>query len=414
MYDPRRKMSTKNANQVITLLHLKNAFMDVNTTKVLQFCGANIVEINKDHLVLYCGSNKYVLYKSGESSKCLDIKNLNGTYTISSYDILMSNYDLSEGKTINDLYKEILDTDSGIINEALSKIKEESQKEVLNSFFGIKKIIKSGSGISDLVEGNLFKSIEKEYYGIQLYDVNGKNRVDCVRFNKSNEVRYTVKNPRGFIIYKSENILLKKRMRIIFDPKNLITSKISEIADEPYVFINDHVTVLELDELFTKLVGSDKSILKEITLLIVLDKSGVGMMAYMTFIHYLLNVWVDYVHFNLDREKNHINTSISWKVGEGVTKKVRMGLSIGLKSAVHRKVFDTYYEKLLIGSKYSENIDLLLNKTHGIVKNTAYVNKKKDIVNYRITKNALTLLCYGVYMFGLFELENVIIKNKLS
>lgn len=407
-------MSKTNTSHIITLLHLKNAFMDISITKVLKFCGALVVGIKKDHLLLNCGTNRYVLYKNGETSKCIDVKNLKGNYTISPYDVLMFNYDLSEGKSISELYKEVLDTDGKSIERALTEIKEESQKEVLNTFFGIKKIIKSGSGISDLVEGNLYKSVEKNYFGLQLYDVNGKNRVDCVCFNKSKDVRYSVKSPKGFIIYKPENILLKKKLRVIFDPKNLITSKITEIADEPYVFINDYVTVLELDELFTKLVGSDKAILKEITLLIVLDKSGVGMMGYMTLIHYLLNVWVDYVHFNLDKEKNHINTSISWKVGEGLNKKVRTGLSIGLKSAVHRKVFETYYEKILVGSKFSENIDLLLNKTHGIVKNIAYVNKKKDIVNYRITKNALTLLCYGVYMFGLFELENVIIKNKLS
>ncbi|MFK7809986.1 MAG: hypothetical protein AB8F74_19430 [Saprospiraceae bacterium] len=397
-------------NTIISnLIDLKANLKEVSLIKILTFLNVEIVNKDKNFAILEKkNSDKYLIFKTKQDTiDCINLFDLNIKYKVSGFDLLMDYLDLTRMQSLQSTYEAIINTE-GKIKTAQFEACE--KKSVLEKYFGIKQELKKIE-THQLIKHPIFITNDGKL-AVNLYNPNQSQVNDMMKFDL-NSAETILNNPYATIKYKLENLALKNSINLVFHPKYLITSSADQYIDNPYILFNNNITQSEIDKVLFNEINTDKEILKATQINLVSGPFD-NMIGCIQLLHYILNSMVDYVHFNLEVKSEYINITISWKIAEGIGRELRLALSNSLKTEIHKNIFERYYSKVLGNTKYSENIDLLLDKTHKIEKRQSYVNKKKDLVLYRLSINSLSLYEYARHMIRVFELENVSIQNCLK
>jgi hypothetical protein len=230
--------------------------------------------------------------------------------------------------------------------------------------------------------------------------------LDLVKFNKTN-IDYTTCHPEGSLLMNVERIFITKSLDIYCDPRDLINNKYRKGINNPFVFMSRYTNGIAVDKVFTLILGPKKEMLNDLNISIICSEISMEYSVILRVVHYFLNTMIDYVHFNEQIFDDFTIVNISWKVGEGLTSSTRIGLSNSLKIEVYKMIYDQYYSHLAKIDKFSDNVDVLLESQHTIEKYTFYVNRKKDIVSYKIKNNKLSMICYCKYILDLFKINSV-------
>lgn len=395
----------KSFNIINSLGELKNQLLNENVIAAFIICNANFRQVKKKYFVLTIDNTEYVVYKTKEGAiKCSTKKNLFNNVNLKFYDIIVHHFDFSLIKNLADLliFERKINPSA---QREIEKINPITKQQLIKEIYNLK-------GISNLehkvIKSGLYK-FENDKYAIELKAHNQKTIVDVVHFSNK-EYKSSCKNRMGAYKNNLEDIVSKRVLNFVFNPSSLLSLE----TNTPFILFNKGITHTEIDKILYHDIKPDKDLFQKINFNIVTSENEKQQVDSLQAIHYLLNTLIDYVHFSLEEKKDYINIILFWKRGEGMKRNVRLDIKDSLINNIYRLIYDNHYEHLFADKKFSENIDLLFKRKHYIEKRESNINKKKDVIAYKLDKNCLSLYWYGRYMVEVFGLKNITIEPCLK
>ena len=396
---------------ILSLLELRQELNSLNVMSVFLYLGAEFT-VTKKYCIVSLEKTKYLLFKNNkENILCYSINNFNELNHLKSYRVFIKNIEDLTGKTLAEHYTGI-EANEKEMEGVVKKMEKNNLINVLSHFLTIEKK-HSNKNYPLLKNIDLFDCRAVGIpFGLFLYGSNGKSITDVVYFSE-NKVKYAFNNPISSLKINLRNISKTKSLSFVFNPIYLMNKEMGELTEEPIVLLSNKASSSHIDETLFETTKEDKDGFKDLSISILCKKND-ELIGVVQLTHYLINLMVDYIHFNLEEKSTYIIVNYSWKAGEGVKKDVRKKLSITFKNLFHEMIFEENYKNKIGVSKNSENIDLLLNIKHKIVKRQSFVNKKKDVISYKIEKNSLSLYAYCKLILSVLEIKNVAISNCLK
>jgi hypothetical protein len=390
-----------------SILSFRNKINNENVTKAVILCNPKILQTHELWMEFSIQDVKYIIYKAGDNTnyKVIDVRNFIPNAALLSFDLLLRHYNCHLETNLQGLLDKcnLVDENNSFI-EKLKLLVGTNFKTVLNSYFNISSTVikKELTGLA----GDNIVYCKKGLLGLKLFNLTGSIMLDLVKFNKTN-IDYTTCHPEGSLLMNVERIFITKSLDIYCDPRDLINNKYRKGINNPFVFMSRYTNGIAVDKVFTLILGPKKEMLNDLNISIICSEISMEYSVILRVVHYFLNTMIDYVHFNEQIFDDFTIVNISWKVGEGLTSSTRIGLSNSLKIEVYKMIYDQYYSHLAKIDKFSDNVDVLLESQHTIEKYTFYVNRKKDIVSYKIKNNKLSMICYCKYILDLFKINSV-------